>query len=162
MTRKGATASRLGREETSQEEEATAPLSAPGTDQVAPRRPSPAGATSPSPLSARTTTQHLTLQTAPKVQLRLRFLLPPDPSQLSFRKAAAQNAACSGQQVGSGASRAGPLLARPTPLLAGPGPGSPGSRFGRGSSLPYLRHFCRTDGSHLRGGRSWVTARTRM
>lgn len=43
-----------------------------------------------------------------------------------------------------------------------PGPGGARLRDGRGSSLPYLRHICRTDGSHLRGGRSWVTARTRM
>lgn len=89
--------------------------------------------------------------------------LTPGPIPTKFqRKLPAQSAACSGQQVGSGASRAGPLLARPTPLLPGQGPGAPGSGTGRGSSLPYLRHICRTDGSHLRGGRSWVTARTRM
>lgn len=61
VTRKGATASRLGREETSQEEEAAAPLLAPNTGRRSCATGAPARRAPPPalrPLSARSTTQH--------------------------------------------------------------------------------------------------------
>lgn len=137
VTHKGATASRLGREETSQEEEAAAPLPAPApAGEVAPQAPRPAGAPSPSSLSARTTTLHSTLQTAPEVQLRLRVLLPPDPSQLSSTESSRPERGLFRTTGGQWRQQgwASPSQAHSTPPR--PGPGGARLRDGEGELAP--------------------------
>lgn len=111
-------------------------------------------------LGARRTTRHSTLQTAPEVQLR--SARDPAPIPTKFREKLPPERGLfrttGGQRRQQG--RASPSQAHSAPPR--PGPRSARLRDGEGSSLPYLRHICRPDGSHLRGGRGWVTARTRM
>lgn len=164
VTRKGATASRLGKEETSQEEEAAAPLLAPSTGRrsCATGAPAPRAPPPPRPSPYARLRSPRPFKVPPEVQLRLRFLLPPDPSQLSSTESSRPERGLFRTTGGQWRQQgwASPSQAHSTPPR--PGPGGARLRDGEGSSLPYLRHICRTDGSHLRGGRSWVTARTRM
>lgn len=105
--------------------------------EVAPQAPCSAGTPPRSP-SAGSTTQHSSLQTVPEVQLRLRSLRPPHPSQLSSRKSFRPERGLfrttGGQRRQQG--RAFPSQAHSTPPRPGPGSARRRDREGEPAPLP--------------------------
>lgn len=153
-TRKGAGASRREGRNFAQEE-AAAPLPAPHRPaKLRHRRPCPAGAPRP---PRRTPARRPTPELPPKSSCAAAPRPPRSPTKFPGRSRRARPVP-DNRWAAAPQGRASPSQAHPAP----PGGLGAGAGTGRGRSLPYLRHVCRTDGSHLRGGSRWVTARTRM
>lgn len=138
VTRKGATASRLGREETSQEE-AKAPLLAPSTGRRSCAIGPPARRAPPPPTSIRSRYYAaLDPSNCPRSPTSLRFHVPPNPSQLSSRESSRPERGLFRTTGGHWRQQgwASPSQAHSTPPRPGPGGTRLRDREGERAPLP--------------------------